>query len=139
MAWRKPPLTLLLLSDDEALVELVRGIIRPPWKIDHRENLRRDDLFRQPNVRLVLVDDGVTKEGERGWLLGQIRRRIPGVPLVYVADSHDLENERRARASGAHYYTSKPVDERQFFPGPPIIHEDAEVSCSLHRGTSCRY
>ena len=114
MAWREPPLTLLLLSDDDALVKLVRAVIRPPWKIDHRENLDRSDLFRQPNVRLVLVDDGVTKEGERGWLLGQIRQRASGVPLVYVADSHDLENERRARASGAHYYTSKPVDEQQF-------------------------
>lgn len=114
MAWREPPPILLMLSDDDALVKLVRAVICPPWKFDHRKNVNRSDLFRQPNVRLVLVDDGVTKEGERGWLLGQIRQRASGVPLVYVADSHDLENERRARACGAHYYTSKPVDEQQF-------------------------
>ncbi len=114
MAWREPPLTLLLLSDDDAFVKLVREVIGPPWRIDHHGNVDRSDLFRQPNVGLVLVDDGVIKEAERGWLLGQIRQRASGVPLMYVADSHDLENERRARASGAHYYTSKPVDERQF-------------------------
>jgi len=114
MAWREPPPTLLLLSDDDALVKLVREVIGPPWRIDHHENVDRSDLFRQPNVRLVLVDDGVIKEAERGWLLGQIRQRASGVPLMYVADSHDLENERRARSSGAHYYTSKPVDEHQF-------------------------
>ncbi len=114
MAWRAPPINLLLLSDDDALVKLVRAAIRPPWKVDHHDNANASDLFRRPHVRLVIVDDGMIKEAERGWLLGQIRQRAAGVPLMYVADSHDLENERRARASGAQYYTSKPVDEQQF-------------------------
>ena len=106
-------MNLLLLSDDDALVKLVRAAIRPPWQIDHHDNTN-GDLFRLPHVKLVLVDDGMIKESERGWLLGQIRQRAAGAPLMYVADSHDLENERRARASGAQYYTSKPVDEQQF-------------------------
>lgn len=110
----QPP-TLLLLSGDSSLVKLVREASAAPWRVEqYQSTLGERDLFARPNVRLVVVDDEVVEEGERGWLLGQIRLRTRGAPLMYVASSHDLENEKRARASGAHYYTSKPLDENQF-------------------------
>ena len=73
-------MNLLLLSDDDALVKLVRAAIRPPWQIDHHDNTN-GDLFRLPHVKLVLVDDGMIKESERSWLLGQIRQRAAGPRL----------------------------------------------------------
>jgi DNA-binding response OmpR family regulator len=103
--------TLLLLSDDEALVNLVLGIVEPPWKLvrssaDRYTNRR---MFTQPNVRLVILDDQTVKENDRSWLLARIRKHFSGTSLLYVAGSHSDGNERRARSNGAHYYVSKPL------------------------------
>jgi DNA-binding NtrC family response regulator len=106
--------TLLLLSNDGALERLVRGNISPQWKVERRNNFHAGEIFKQPHVGLVVLDDAMVVEGERGWLLGQIRQWVPGVPIMYVADNHDLDNEKRARANGAQYYTSKPLDEHRF-------------------------
>ena len=112
---RRPP-TLLLLSDDEALAALVRGIVARPWVLVHHksEGYLRHDGLPQQNVRLVILDDQAVEETDRGWMLAQIRKRLSGTPLLYVAASQSDANERRARTNGAHYYISKPVSVDQF-------------------------
>lgn len=112
---RRAP-TLLLLSDDEALAGVVRGIVVRPWVLAHHSTqsyLRREDLPQQ-NVRLVILDDQAVEETDRGWMLAQIRKRFSGTPLLYVAANQSDANERRARTNGAHYYISKPVSVDQF-------------------------
>jgi DNA-binding NtrC family response regulator len=111
---RRAP-TLLLLSDDEALAGVVRGIVMRPWVLAHHSTqsyLRREGP--QQNVRLVILDDQAVEETDRGWMLAQIRKRFSGTPLLYVAANQSDANERRARTNGAHYYISKPVSVDQF-------------------------
>jgi response regulator of citrate/malate metabolism len=108
--------TLLLLSDDEALAEVVRSITKPPWKLVRQAtdgHISRH-VFAQRNVRLVLLDDQAVPEGDRGWLLAQIRKHFSGNSLLYIAGSQSDANEKRARTSGAHYYISKPLPFERF-------------------------
>jgi response regulator of citrate/malate metabolism len=108
--------TVLLLSDDEALMEIVRRTVRWPWKLvcqrAHRYVSYR--VFTQPNVRLVILDDQAVAERDRSWLLAQIRKHFSGTALLYVAASQSDGNEKRARTNGAHYYASKPLSLERF-------------------------
>jgi response regulator of citrate/malate metabolism len=108
--------TLLLLSDDEALADLVSGIVKQPWKLV-RQTTDRDmsrKMFTQPDVRLVIFDDQVVEENDRNWLLAKIRKYFFGTALLYVAGSQSERNEKRARANGAQYYVSKPLSLERF-------------------------
>ena len=103
--------TLLLLSDDEVLTDLVSGIVKQPWKLV-REGADRDTnrkVFTQPHVRLVIFDDQVVEENDRKWLLAKIREYFSGAALLYVTGSQSDRNEKRARTNGAQYYVSKPL------------------------------
>jgi DNA-binding response OmpR family regulator len=108
--------TLLLLSDDEALATFVLGIVKRPWKLirhgAHKCGSR--EVFTQPNVRLVILDDQAVVDNERGWLLSQIRKHFSSTSLLYVAAIQTDCNEKRARTNGAHYYASKPLSFEQF-------------------------
>lgn len=105
---------LLLISPDDALVEFVRRIAHPGWRVEHHRDLsHRADILWQPDLRVVLLDDEAIAATDRGWLLAQIRRHRPGAALVYVAANHDGEVEKRARAGGANFYTSKPIHDEQ--------------------------
>ncbi len=108
--------TLLLLSDDETLAELVSGIVKRPWKLVRQDADRHMSrkLFTQPNVRLVILDDQAVEESDRNWLLAQVRKHFAGASLLYVAGSQSDANERRARTNGAHYYASKPLSLERF-------------------------
>jgi len=103
--------TLLLLSDDKALAELVRGIAKRPWKLIRQatDGHMSREVFTRPNVRLVVLDDQTVEETDRGWLLAQIRKHFSGNSLLYIAGSQSDANEKRARTNGAHYYISKPL------------------------------
>jgi DNA-binding response OmpR family regulator len=108
--------TLLLLSDDEGLADLVRGIVKRPWRL---VRLGADDymshkVFTQPNVRLAILDDQAVEENERGWMLTQIRKHFSGIPLLYIAGRQSDANEKRARTNGAQYYVSKPLSVERF-------------------------
>ena len=97
-------------------MDLVEGIVKNPWKLlrhapDGYLSLR---IFSEPNVRLVILDDQLVQENDRGWLLGQIRKDFSGCSLLYVTNHHSEHNEKRARTSGVHYYTSKPISDGQF-------------------------
>jgi len=105
---------LLLISADKALVELLGRIAPAEWRVEHRpDSSGTGDLLRQLDLRLVVLDDEAVAAEERGWLLTQVRRNRPGAALIYVAANHDGEVEKRARAGGANYYTSKPIHEER--------------------------
>ena len=108
--------TLLLLSDDEALAGLVRGIVKRPWELVRQgtDGYVSHKVITQPNVRLVILDDQTVEENDRGWLLAQIRRHFSGGSLLYVASSQSDGNEKRARTNGAQYYVSKPLSLERF-------------------------
>jgi DNA-binding response OmpR family regulator len=112
---RRSP-TVLLLSDDEGLADLVREVVKHPWKLLHHDAdgyiSRR--MFAQPNVRLVIFDDQAVEEIDCNWLLAQIRKHFSGTSLLYIAGSHSDGIEKRARTNGAHYYVSKPFPLEQF-------------------------
>jgi DNA-binding NtrC family response regulator len=108
--------TLLLLSDDEALTDLVRPIVERPWSLVRHgaDRYTSHKVFTQPNVRLVILDDQAVVEADRSWLLAQIRKHFSGAPLLYVASIQSDSNEKQARANGAHYYASKPLSVERF-------------------------
>ncbi|MGA8060150.1 MAG: hypothetical protein WB999_18030 [Candidatus Binataceae bacterium] len=119
--WRKtetleemrPSPTLLLLSDDEALTDLVLGIVKQPWKLV-RQGVMSRKVFIQPQVRLVIFDDQTVEENDRDWLLARIRKYFSDVSLLYIAGSQSDRNEKRARTNGAQYYVSKPLSLERF-------------------------
>jgi DNA-binding response OmpR family regulator len=106
----------LLLSDDEALTDFIGRIVIPPWKLVcyRADKYGSHQVFVQPNVRLVILDDQTVEEKERGWLLAQIRKHFSGTSLLYIAASQSDGNEKRARMNGAHYYASKPLSLERF-------------------------
>ncbi|MGA9723786.1 MAG: response regulator [Candidatus Binatus sp.] len=108
--------TVLLLSDDQTLTDFIGRIVQRPWKLVRgvADNYGNREVFTQPNVRLVILDDQTVLEDERGWLLAQIRRHFSGTSLLYVAAIQSDGNEKRARINGAHYYASKPLSLERF-------------------------
>lgn len=100
----------LTVTRDDSLIELVTkasGLRDIEVRFDAPS--AREFLFER-NVRLVIVDDGAVADGERGWLLDQIRHRLPDAFIIYLASQHGPDVEKRARAHGVLYYTAKPVD-----------------------------
>ncbi len=108
--------SLLLLSDDEALADLVRRVVNPPWKLVQRGagGFMTREVFAQPNVRLAILDDQEVDESDRGRLLEQFRKLFSGVSLLYVAGNQSDGNEKRARTNGAQYYVCKPLSPERF-------------------------
>jgi len=103
-------LVVALLSNDDDLAQIVRSAVKMPWRLEHHfYNGAVTEFLQLPDVRLVVVDDESVNDGNRGWLLEQIRRNLDEATLLYVAGTHSVQNERRARANGAHYYTAKPI------------------------------
>ncbi len=103
--------TVVVFSADRDLLALAQKALPTSWKLEHVEDLswsRR--VLSRPKIELVIVDDESAGEESRGWLLDHIRRFAPSALLIYVAESHCLEAERRARAYAAQYYTAKPLD-----------------------------
>jgi hypothetical protein len=104
-----------LLSNDDNLARIVYSTVEVPWRLErHFYNRAVLEFMHPADVRLVIVDDESVRDAERGWLLAQIRRNLNDATLLYVAGSFGLENERRARGNGAHYYTAKPIDRDEF-------------------------
>lgn len=107
-------LIVALLSNDDNLAHIVDSAMAIPWRLKwHRYNSKMLDFLQLDGVRLVIVDDEAVSEGDRGWLLGQVRRNFDEATLLYISGSHSTENERRARGAGAHYYTAKPIQHEE--------------------------
>lgn len=106
---KRDPLLLLLTADD-LIAELAATFARAPWRLERRSDIDGfADLLRTADIGLVVLDDEIIAEGDRGWLLTQVRRILPDAMVLYVAAEHTSENEKRARAGGASFYTSKPI------------------------------
>jgi len=105
----------LVYSSDDSLSRLVESAVPPRWEVARCNDVlaARECLGRTP-LRVIIFDDDGVDGNTRGWMQAQIRRSAPDALKVYVASAHSEEGERRARASGAHYYTAKPVDRYQF-------------------------
>jgi hypothetical protein len=97
-------LVVALLSNDDHLAISSARPVEMPWRLErHFYNGEVLDFLQLADVRLVIVDDEAVSDGDRGWLLRQVRRNLDEATLLYVAGSHSVENERRARGNGAHY------------------------------------
>jgi len=108
--------TVLLLSDDEGLADLVREVVKHPWKLVRQgtDKYMSHKVFAHPNVRLVILHDQAVEEDDRDRLLAQIRKHFSGTSLLYIAGIHSDGIEKQARTNGAHYYVSKPFSLEQF-------------------------
>lgn len=100
-----------LLSNDDNLAHIVSSAVEGHWRFErHSYSGGLLDFLQIAGVGLAIVDDELVSESDRSWLLAQVRRNLGDAYLLYVAGSHSLENERRARSKGAHYYTAKPIE-----------------------------
>lgn len=95
------------------------GLLLPTQRVIGRMGLRSETWapkaalgrgLRQPNVRLVVIDDSALDPTERTRLLAHVRRYAPDARVLYVAGSHSLKTELQARRGGINYYLTKPVD-----------------------------
>jgi DNA-binding NtrC family response regulator len=103
--------TILALSDDRSLVELLLKTCSRPWKVKVTDDFNSYlNLVPDGECRVVLVDDEKLLEADRGWLLNKIQNWMPQAFVVYIASKHSPDVERLARSRGAGYYLSKPLD-----------------------------
>lgn len=103
--------TILALSEDPELVELLLKTCNRPWKVKVTNDLTSYlHLVPDGDCRVVVVDDQKLAEVDRGWLLSRIQTWIPQAFIIYVASEHGPDVERTARSRGAGYYLSKPLD-----------------------------
>jgi DNA-binding NtrC family response regulator len=108
--------TILALSDDRGLIELLLDTCSRPWRVkvtnDVNSYLRNSylNLESDGDCRVVVVDDEKLMEADRGWLLNKIQNWMPQAFVVYVASNHSEVVEKLARSRGAGYYLSKPLD-----------------------------
>ncbi len=101
--------TLVLLSRDRELSESVKQAAGSEWTIISRDIDQLTSLIRVLNVGLVVFDDQSVAASDRGWALTEIRRCVARAPIIYIANQHDHDNERQARARGVLFYTAKPL------------------------------
>jgi DNA-binding NtrC family response regulator len=103
--------TMVVFSVDQSVVEMAAAAAPSTWAVENcRDPHEARAVLGRPAIRLVILDDEAINESTRGWLLDRIHRYAPQALVIYVAASHDPENERRARASRVQYYTAKPLD-----------------------------
>ncbi len=103
--------TILALSDDHQLVELLLKNCSRPWKVKATGDFTAYlNLVPNGECKVVVVDDEKLVEADRGWLLHKIQNWMPQAFIVYIASQHSAEVEKLARSRGAGYYLSKPVD-----------------------------
>lgn len=102
---------MVVFSTDKNVLDLAEKALPSSWKLERVENLGFGrEILSRPKVALIILDDESVTEESRGWLLDHIRRFAPSALLVYVAARHSPEDEKRARAYAAQYYTAKPLD-----------------------------
>ena len=103
--------TILALSDDRGLVELLLKNCGRPWKVKVTDDFSSYlKLVAEGDYRVVVVDDEKVLDADRGWLLHKIQNWMPQAFIVYIASQHTPDVERMARSRGAGYYLSKPLD-----------------------------
>lgn len=112
---RRIPAVLVIASGDRSLPGLVAEAAQGRWRVESCSDLSAcRERLSQPNLRLVSIDDAAVPSNQRGWLVEQIRTFAPRAYVVYVAQDHSEETEKRARSFGVSHYTSKPVEAGRF-------------------------
>ena len=107
--------TLLLLTSDEHVAQIITPLLDPAWTLArHDGRYMAPEIFAHPHIGIVVFDDEGVAESDRGWLLNRIRKRTAGASLIYIANNHDATSEKLARGGGAHYYVSKPLSLEHF-------------------------
>lgn len=102
---------MVVFSGDQDVLGLAEKALPDSWKLERVSNmLTSREVLSRPNVQLVMVDDESVPEDSKGWLLDHIHRFAPRALLMYVTASHSPDEEKRARAYAAQYYTAKPLD-----------------------------
>ncbi len=69
--------TILALSDDRNLIELLLKTCTRPWKVKVTDDFNSYLMVPDGECRVVLVDDEKLLDADRGWLLNKIQKRIP--------------------------------------------------------------
>lgn len=102
--------TILAFTYDQQVLDLLRdcGTI---WRVEARNNFV-SCLSRVENKKsgVVVLDDDKILKPDLGWLLNKIQQLMPWAFIIYIASQHSPEIEKTARARGAGFYLSKPVD-----------------------------
>jgi len=104
----------MLASKDKALQRQIREYLSAGGISAHGLILVRGEAEWQKALsnerpRLVMLDDGVSPGNGLEWLT-TLRRRLPEVLVIYVAEQHSLELEKAVRQLGVLYYTGKPPE-----------------------------
>jgi DNA-binding NtrC family response regulator len=103
--------TILALSDDPNLIQLLLKTCNRPWMVKATDDFTSYlNLVPDGDCKVVVVDDEKLGLGDRGWLLNRIQSWIPQAFIIYIAAEHSADVERTARSRGAGYYLSKPLD-----------------------------
>lgn len=103
--------TIVALTDDHDLVELLLKTCMRPWKVTVAGDFPTYlNIASNGECKVVVVDDEKLVEADRGWLLNKLQNWMPQAFIVYVASHHSPDVEKLARSRGAGYYLSKPVD-----------------------------
>ncbi len=108
--------TILVVDDEQPLRLLMRAVLgyRGYQIIEAGSGEESLQVFAtSPSpVSLVLMD--VNLPGLSGWeAMAQLRARAPGLPVVGLSGGYAEEESRRAMASGAADFVSKPFDNQQ--------------------------
>jgi DNA-binding NtrC family response regulator len=101
----------VVFSFDESVERLVADGMPREWLVSLCPNPggARESLTKS-GVKIVVIDDQGMDETTSGWLLDQVRRWAPQALVAYIAASHGIEVERRARSHNVQYYFSRPID-----------------------------
>jgi DNA-binding NtrC family response regulator len=103
--------SLVVFSADDAVVRMAADAVPPSWSVNHyRDPNDARSILSKPGTRLAVIDDEAILDSTLGLLVERIHRHAPQAFVLYVASSHSVEIERRARALGVQYYTAKPLD-----------------------------
>src|SRR5215471_11976376 len=109
----------ILVVDDEQDVALLfrqrfRREVRDSTYVMHFANSGEDALQQLANgiePQLIVILSDINMPGMDGLhLLGEIRQRFPGLPVMMVTAYGDDERRRRASDLGACEFLAKPVD-----------------------------
>lgn len=116
---KSPPMQtsphIVITSNDEILTMLANEAAAKRWPLRALTHLPSAlSLPNWPDLKVIVLDDGVLPEAGRAAALTLVRQWAPRASLIYVASHHNAETEKLARASGVSYYTSKPVESECF-------------------------
>jgi hypothetical protein len=108
---RAPHPAIVVFSSDSQVVGIAADAAGKDWVVRQTGDIgQAHDILSKLKVRLVVIDDANIAPTVRGWLLEQVRKLAGSALVIYIAEQHDLDGERRARAHPVQFYTARPLD-----------------------------